>query len=252
MLSDPPRIAALWADLDPSAGGTVTAKASGPDFVVSFTDVPEFGGDGSNTFAVTLSPDGSFKIVYSAISTTAALVGRSKGDRTLDPGEIDLSTTAQSLGAPNIEILYEHFTGNGADDVDLANSTLAFAPYSDRKAFVLLSKMMNFSRFAKVEGDAHSNRDIHFYEGRPSVLAGDVTAVRNILLSTNNTIKGDVTAGGTITLAGGTFTGTVTSGAAVAAIPLPTLGFGPFSGPDLVVPASGKETALPGTYNVVH
>ena len=54
MLAGPPRIAGLWDDLNPAAGGVVSFEETSHSLTVHYTDVPEFaaaGGVGANTFS---------------------------------------------------------------------------------------------------------------------------------------------------------------------------------------------------------
>ena len=121
-LAQPPRIAPLWVDLSPNNGGQVTTELIAGNFVVTWDSVPEFGAVTTNTFALTLRPNGSFNFSYGAVSAVDALVGASPGlgDFTVDPGEIDLSFEAQPIsGAPG-EAAYELFVG----DYDLAELSL--------------------------------------------------------------------------------------------------------------------------------
>ena len=53
-LAGPPRIAALWDDLNPDAGGTVAFEQDSDRFKVTWTDVPEFTNTGANTFSISL------------------------------------------------------------------------------------------------------------------------------------------------------------------------------------------------------
>lgn len=64
LVSGPPRLAPLLADLDPSKGGTVTVREGGGRFTVSWAAVPQFERSDRNTFEVTLWPDGRVDFVY--------------------------------------------------------------------------------------------------------------------------------------------------------------------------------------------
>ena len=66
-LSGPPRVAPLLADLDPSAGGSVTTQHEGDAFRVTWTSVPQFGNTDQNTFQVTLFRDGRVQFSYGAL-----------------------------------------------------------------------------------------------------------------------------------------------------------------------------------------
>ena len=117
---------------------------------------------------------------------------------------------------------------------------------------VLADKIINFSSFAEVEGNVHSNRDINFSEGLPSSLTGNITAVRDINVQNDNFIVGNIIAGGTVAIdTGATVNGTVTANSHVTASPISSLGFGPFNGGDFRVAANGEATISPGTYDVV-
>jgi len=121
-LSQPPRIAPLWTDLNPGAGGTVTAEQVGADFVITWDSVPEYPNTGSNTFVLTLRPDNTFNMDYPGFTATGGLVGRSLGNGIgNDPGEIDLSAASEPIsGAPG-DVVYEFFQ---AADNDLSGDNL--------------------------------------------------------------------------------------------------------------------------------
>jgi len=123
-LSDQPRIAPLWDDLNPSGGGSITAMTVGADFVVTYSNVPEFPATGGNNFTVTLHADGSFDVEYGAVTALDGLAGRSEGGGVADPGETDLSTAPQPLGSV-LTTVYELFS---ASDNDLDSESLAYAP----------------------------------------------------------------------------------------------------------------------------
>lgn len=123
-LNNEPRIAALWDDLNPTAGGTITAGAVGADFVVSYSNVPEFFSTGSNSFDITLRSDGSYDIEYGTITAGDGLAGRTPGGGAVDPGEVDLTVEPQPIG-PLAPTVYEYFSGF---DNDLDSEFLAYAP----------------------------------------------------------------------------------------------------------------------------
>lgn len=69
LVSGPPRIAPLLADLDPSKSGRVTTSAGAASFTVRWTDVPQFDVADKNTFEMTLFPDGRISFSYDASLT---------------------------------------------------------------------------------------------------------------------------------------------------------------------------------------
>ena len=69
LVSGPPRIAPLLADLDPSKAGRVTTSSSASSFTVRWTDVPQFEVADKNTFEMTLFPDGRISFSYDASLT---------------------------------------------------------------------------------------------------------------------------------------------------------------------------------------
>ena len=88
-----PRIAALFDDLDPGSGGTVTWKQLADRVAVTFQNVPEFNAATTNSFQIEMFFDGRIRITCLAISATDGLIGFSRGLGT--PGdfvESDFST----------------------------------------------------------------------------------------------------------------------------------------------------------------
>ena len=75
LVSGPPRIAPLLADLDPSKAGRVTALSSAASFTVRWTDVPQFDVADKNTFEMTLFPDGRISFSYDAALTLGLAEG---------------------------------------------------------------------------------------------------------------------------------------------------------------------------------
>jgi hypothetical protein len=76
---DLPRISALFDDLDPSAGGTVSWKQLDDRIVVTFENVPEFSLENANSFQVEIFYNGKIRITYLDIAAGDGLVGLSEG-----------------------------------------------------------------------------------------------------------------------------------------------------------------------------
>jgi len=88
------RIAPMWHDLNPSAGGTVNFNALPGKAVITWNAVPEFSSGGANTMQIQLFQDGSFQLTWQAIANIShtALVGFTSGHNVPDPGAIDWTT----------------------------------------------------------------------------------------------------------------------------------------------------------------
>jgi hypothetical protein len=79
-LSGPPRVAAFFADLDPSRGGAVAARLGPARAVFSWTGVPGGAQINRNSFQVALLPGGEIDLVYgSEMQSREAIVGLSPG-----------------------------------------------------------------------------------------------------------------------------------------------------------------------------
>lgn len=82
LLNGPPRIAPLFADLDPSAAGgeggvyVATGKSK---VVVTWLDVPEFGTTNRNTFQAVLYPNGRITLAFGSLDAQGAVVGVAPG-----------------------------------------------------------------------------------------------------------------------------------------------------------------------------
>ena len=75
-----PRVAALFDDLNPAVGGTVSWKQLGDRVVVTFSGVPQYNVSGdSNTFQIEMYFDGRIQISYLALGATDGLAGLSEG-----------------------------------------------------------------------------------------------------------------------------------------------------------------------------
>jgi hypothetical protein len=149
MLSDQPRIAALWSDLSPynlETGirqGLVTYFPGPNSFTVVFEDVPEYPNDGANSFTITLNRSSDhIDVVYGDLTATGGLAGVSCGGEITSRFEMESDLTAlqeeADLDGGRINLqrspaLYEVFS----DDNDLAYKTLLYNgthDYNDRWA----------------------------------------------------------------------------------------------------------------------
>lgn len=119
-LSGPPRIAPLWDDLNPGAGGMVVVSQTATTWTVEFQNVPEFGSAIGRTFSVTLHAGGGIDLAYGTAAGNDGLVGVTPGGGAANPGETDLSA-AGALSATGTT--YEQF---GTAEFDLSNLTLLF------------------------------------------------------------------------------------------------------------------------------
>ncbi|MBK5254469.1 MAG: hypothetical protein JJE39_00400 [Vicinamibacteria bacterium] len=98
LVSGPPRVAALLADLDPSKSGRVTTTSRADAFSVKWTEVPQFDVPDKNTFEITLFPDGRITFSYDALNLSStmeeAAVGIAAGGGAEGLQTTDLSTAA--------------------------------------------------------------------------------------------------------------------------------------------------------------
>jgi hypothetical protein len=76
---DLPRISALFDDLHPGNGGTVSYKQLDDRIVVTWEEVPEYSNTGANTFQIEMFFDGTLTISYLGISASDGLAGLSEG-----------------------------------------------------------------------------------------------------------------------------------------------------------------------------
>ena len=74
-----PRIAVLWDDLDPGAGGSVLFNGLADRVIITWQVVPEFGTLNSNTFQVVIFNDGTIRMSYNGVDLKDGLVGVSPG-----------------------------------------------------------------------------------------------------------------------------------------------------------------------------
>lgn len=92
-LSTEPRLAFLWRDLDPGAGGTVHVEPAAGQLRITFAGVPEKGAGGANDVQVVLFDTGRIEVRYGACSLATAMVGVSPGGGVAS-GSVDYSALA--------------------------------------------------------------------------------------------------------------------------------------------------------------
>ena len=140
-LNGPPRIAALWDDLNTEAGGTVTFEQTANTFTVHWQGVPEYPAVGANTFSITINKKnllaewvGSvagnpFSISYGSLSAADALVGYSCGGGNTSgfEQETDLSAMRGPIGGLiPVPAIFEDLVGTGPTETVDLRGTLRF------------------------------------------------------------------------------------------------------------------------------
>jgi hypothetical protein len=133
MLSGPPRIAALWDDLNPGAGGVVSYSQTSNSLSVRFDGVPEFSNTGSNTFEITLQRSSNHvDVSYGGLTAVDGLAGVSCGAAITSRFEPpnDLSAFAPDrINMKNQPARYEVFSA--ANPNDLADSLVRYNGTTD-------------------------------------------------------------------------------------------------------------------------
>ena len=96
-LNGAPRVAAFFADLDPSTGGRVFAQADASALTVTWCSVPGF--DSPNTVSVqaTVQADGVVEVKFGDVSLRKAVVGVSPGSTQVF-APVDLTSTGPTAG----------------------------------------------------------------------------------------------------------------------------------------------------------
>ncbi|MBI5534833.1 MAG: hypothetical protein HY898_19055 [Deltaproteobacteria bacterium] len=120
-----PRIAALYADLNPAAGGKVSyGKTEKSSLFVKYEGVPLYKGGSAGTIMVTLRDSGRITLNYSNVPASSYIVGVSKGGANNTGSEIDLSNAGNEIPYGSSTALFEQY-GSGKN-FDLAGKTLTF------------------------------------------------------------------------------------------------------------------------------
>jgi uncharacterized repeat protein (TIGR03803 family) len=74
-----PRVSALFDDLNPGSGGSVSWKQFGDHVAVTYRDVPEYGPVGANSFQIELFYNGRIRLTYLNLTAQDGLAGLSAG-----------------------------------------------------------------------------------------------------------------------------------------------------------------------------
>ena len=134
--SGPPRIAGMWDDLDPAAGGTVSWDATPNSFRVRWDEVPEYASARRSSFGIELHrSSGEIRLDYGTIRAFDGIAGLSCGGRLTSRYErqSDLSllpsSPDQTINARNESALYEQFVGIRPND--LQDRSLRFTAPND-------------------------------------------------------------------------------------------------------------------------
>ena len=112
VLSGPPRVAAFFADLDPSAGGSVYLRSASDAFTVTWCGVPVFDSPRRTTFQAALLPDGTIEVKFApAPAWTAAdgITAIAPGPTSAALAPVDLSTTSAGPITGNAGAIGERF-----------------------------------------------------------------------------------------------------------------------------------------------
>lgn len=130
-LGGPPRIAALWNDLDPSAGGTVSFDRGPNRLSVTFGEVPLFGQTGGNSFTIDMKRVAGqlaslVEIDYGDLAATGGIAGVSCGGGATTGAEPETDLANGPIGIHVLGATGAVYEGFDAGDLDLANRKLFF------------------------------------------------------------------------------------------------------------------------------
>lgn len=143
LIGGPPRIAPLLADLDPSSGGTISARVDASRVVVTWTDVPQFGINNANTFQTTIESNGVVTFTYERLEAgfndqlaPFGVVGVAAGSDQGPFNEIDL-TADLPVTLPAGAIFEEFSAAHGTliDIVELSNEF--YRTHADKYDFLV-------------------------------------------------------------------------------------------------------------------
>jgi hypothetical protein len=168
MLDGPPRIAGVWDDLNPSAGGSVYYTTTNNTFTVTYDDVPEWFATGSNTFSIELKQGSSQATVdYGDVQVVDGLAGVSCGlaqTGGVEPAtELNDSPNRTTHNFNGDTALYEQF--GFANTNDLANYSVpdVFEPNNSLGAAAAITPPLNTAPNSLFTEISPSAADIDFF-----------------------------------------------------------------------------------------
>jgi PKD repeat protein len=114
-----PRIAALFDDLNPGAGGSVSWKQLADRVAVTYQNVPQYGTSNANSFQIEMFFNGQIRVTWLAIADTRGLAGLSRGTG-VPTGFVasDLSTYAPCQPLSLVSSIVSSNSGNGNASLD--------------------------------------------------------------------------------------------------------------------------------------
>ncbi|MEP0845805.1 MAG: hypothetical protein HRF50_03170, partial [Phycisphaerae bacterium] len=115
-----PRVSALFDDLNPSTGGTVSWKQLSDRVAVTWLNVPEYGTSNTNTFQIELFFNGDITITHTTVDVLDCITGLSAGNG-LDPDFFETDLTAMGNCGPRPP------TANSSSETIPANAPAAIS-----------------------------------------------------------------------------------------------------------------------------
>ncbi|MBI3092470.1 MAG: carboxypeptidase regulatory-like domain-containing protein [Candidatus Tectomicrobia bacterium] len=111
-----PSIAPLFVDLNPGVNGVdvgvgadVFAKQEAARFIVTYWELPQFGGTATSTFQVVLHAQGVIQFTYQDVSATNGMFGVSPGGDEVSAAELNVSVDAPFTSEPGRAVLQTFF-----------------------------------------------------------------------------------------------------------------------------------------------
>ncbi len=152
-LAGPPRIAGVWDDLNPGAGGTVFFQQTSNTFTVTYQNVPEFVATGANTFSIVLQRSSNHvDITYGGLTATDGLAGVSCG----------VAVTSQFEQPTSLS--------SGNDRRDLKKQPAIFELFGPGNLLDLAGRTVKFNAKATFDDELRAQRLAGPGEGHPPAI----------------------------------------------------------------------------------